>query len=100
MALSIFSYCSLTAKDLEGLEKALVEIGQDKRQTLLSGLLKRSQAPSLAHFIRNMVELARTAARAAFSKFLSDYSLTSEQIRFIEMIIDQLTTTGFMKGAA
>ncbi|WP_045216942.1 DEAD/DEAH box helicase family protein [Desulfonatronovibrio magnus] len=90
----------LTPKDLEGLEKALVEIGEDEGQTLLSGLLERSQAPSLAHFIRSMVGLDRAAAQAVFSEFLRDHSLTSEQIRFIEMIIDQLTARGFMEGAA
>ena len=90
----------LTSKDLEGLEKALVEIGEDEGQTLLSGLLERSQAPSLAHFIRSMVGLDRAAAQAVFSEFLSDHSLTSEQIRFIEMIIDQLTARGFMEGSA
>ncbi|MFP4237576.1 MAG: type I restriction-modification enzyme R subunit C-terminal domain-containing protein, partial [Desulfonatronovibrio sp.] len=40
------------------------------------------------------------AAQAAFSKFLGDNSLTSAQIRFIEMIIDQLTVRGFMEGEA
>lgn len=90
----------LTAKDLEGLEKTLVEIGEDEGHTLLSGLLERSKAPSLAHFIRSMVGLDRAAAQAAFSEFLSDHSLTSAQIRFIEMIIDQLTVRGFMEADA
>ena len=90
----------LTSTDLQGLEKALVEIGADDGETLLSGLLKQSGAPSLAHFIRSMVGLDRAAAQAAFSEFLSDRSLTPDQIRFIEMIIEQLTARGVMDASA
>jgi hypothetical protein len=42
----------------------------------------------------------RTAAQAAFSQYLNDRSLTVPQIRFIEMIIDQLTPRGMMDAAA
>jgi type I restriction enzyme R subunit len=42
----------------------------------------------------------RAAAQAAFSRFLSDRSLTPPQIRFVEMIIDQLTARGVMEAAA
>ncbi len=90
----------LTKTDLEGLEQTLVEIGEDDGQTLLTGLLARSEAPSLAHFVRNMVGLDRSAAQAAFSEFLNDRSLTSAQIRFVEMVIDQLTARGVMEASA
>jgi type I restriction enzyme, R subunit len=90
----------LTSRDLQGLEKTLQEIGEEEGETLLSGLLERSNAPSLVHFIRSMVGLDRRAAQAAFSDFLSDHSLTPDQIRFIEMIIDQLTARGFMEADA
>ena len=36
----------------------------------------------------------RAAAQEAFSEFLSNRSLTTPQIRFIEMVIDQLTARG------
>jgi type I restriction enzyme R subunit len=42
----------------------------------------------------------RAAAQAAFSRFLDDRSLTSHQIRFIEMVIDQLTARGVMEASA
>ena len=45
----------LSATDLRGLEQTLVEIGEDDGQTLLTGLLARNDAPSLAHFVRRMV---------------------------------------------
>ena len=90
----------LTATDLRGLEQALVEIGEDDGQTLLTGLLARSDAPSLAHFVRSMVGMDRATAQEAFSEFLSNRSLTTPQIRFIEMVIDQLTARGVMEPSA
>ena len=42
----------------------------------------------------------RVAAQAAFSRFLNDRSLTAPQIRFIELIIDQLTARGLMDASA
>ena len=90
----------LTATDLRGLEQTLVEIGEDDGQTLLTGLLARSDAPSLAYLVRSMVGMDRTAAQEAFSEFLSNRSLTTPQIRFIEMVIDQLTARGVMEPSA
>ena len=90
----------LTKTDLDGLEQTLVEIGQDDGETLLTGLLARSEAPSLAHFVRSLVGLDRSAAQSAFSEFLNDRSLTSPQIRFVEMVIEQLTARGVMEASA
>jgi type I restriction enzyme, R subunit len=90
----------LTTADLGGLEAALVEIGEEDGEALLSGLLARSEAPSLAYFIRTLVGLDRSAAQAAFSEFLSDRSLSPRQIRFVEMLIEQLTARGVMDASA
>lgn len=90
----------LSSADLKGLEAALVEIGEDEGESLLSGLLVRSESPSLAHFVRKLVGLDRAAAQAAFSGFLSDRSLTPDQIRFVELVIDQLTARGVMEESA
>ena len=90
----------LTATDLRGLEQTLVEIGEDDGRTLLTGLLARRDAPSLAHFVRSMVGMDRAAAQEVFSEFLSNRSLTTPQIRFIEMVIDQLTARGVMEPSA
>ncbi len=86
--------------DLQGLEQTLVEIGEEDGEMLLSGLLARSEAPSLAHFVRSLVGLDRSAAQSAFAEFLSDRSLTAPQIRFVEMVIDQLTARGVMEASA
>ena len=90
----------LTQTDLQGLEQTLVEIGEDDGQTLLTGLLARSDAPSLAHFVRSMVGMDRASAQAVFSEFLSNRSLTPPQIRFVEMVIAQLTARGVMEASA
>jgi type I restriction enzyme R subunit len=44
--------------------------------------------------------LDRAAAQSAFSRFLNDRSLAPPQIRFVEMIIEQLTARGVMKSSA
>jgi type I restriction enzyme R subunit len=91
---------ALTATDLQNLEATLVKIGADEGQTLLSGLLQRSSAPSLVHFVRSLVGMDRQAAQEVFAQFLNDRSLNATQIRFIELIIDQLTARGVMDAAA
>ena len=90
----------LTPTDLKGLETTLVEIGEKDGAMLLSGLLARSEAPSLAHFVRSLVGLDRSAAQSAFATFLNDQSLTPPQIRFVEMVIEQLTARGVMDASA
>nr|WP_298378482.1 DEAD/DEAH box helicase family protein [uncultured Halomonas sp.] len=90
----------LTQTDLANLESTLTSIGEEDGEALLASLLEQRQAPSLAHFIRSLVGMDREAAQAAFSGFLSDRSLTSSQIRFIEMIIDQLTARGVIDAKA
>ena len=61
---------------------------------------QRRESPSLTHFVRSMVGMDRAAAQAAFSDFLNDRSLTPPQIRFVEMVIDQLTARGVMEASA
>lgn len=90
----------LTEIDLGELETALKAIGENDGDELLAGLLTRKGSPSLAHFVRSMVGMDRAAAQAAFSSFLSDRSLSPSQIRFIELIIDQLTARGVMEAKA
>ncbi|TVQ04122.1 MAG: DUF4145 domain-containing protein [Planctomycetaceae bacterium] len=90
----------LSGDDLRSLQATLVQIGEEDGETLLSDLLARSESPSLAHFVRGLVGMDRAAAHAAFAQFLDDRSLTSQQIRFVEMVIDQLTARGVMDASA
>ena len=90
----------LTKSDLQHLETILVEIGQEDGQILLAGLLEQRDAPSFVHFIRSLVGMDRTAAQAAFADFLRDRSLNAKQMRFVELIVEQLTARGIMDAAA
>ena len=90
----------LTRSDLRELETMLTKIGEADGETLLKGMLAQSKAPSLVYFVRSLVGMDRAAAQAAFSKLLSNQSLTPPQIRFVEMIIEQLTARGVMEPGA
>jgi type I restriction enzyme, R subunit len=90
----------LSSADLERLEGILVQIGEGDGKELLTGLLERNQVPTLAYFVRTLVGLDRAAAQEAFSDYLSDRSLTPRQMRFVELVIDQLTTRGVIEASA
>ena len=90
----------LTPTDLESLEAMLVEIGEDDGERLLAGLLERRGNPSLPIFVRGLVGMDRRAAQEAFAQFLQDRSLSAQQIRFVEMIVDQLTERGVIEPGA
>lgn len=90
----------LTSQDLESLEDTLVLIGADEGKELLQGLLERKEAPSLPYFVRTLVGLERSAAQALFSEYLSDRSLSGTQIRFIEMLVDQLAARGIVDASS
>jgi type I restriction enzyme R subunit len=90
----------LTPTDLCSLEETLLNIGENEGKRLLTGMLNLHEVPTLAHLVRRIVGLDRNAAKAAFSTFLENRTLNSQQMRFIELIIDQLTARGFMEPAA
>jgi type I restriction enzyme R subunit len=47
-----------------------------------------------------LVGMDRAAAQATFAKLLSDQSLSPPQIRFVQMIIEQLTARGVIEPGA
>ena len=53
-----------------------------------------AQYRPLTLFIRSLVGLDRNAAKEAFGQFLDANRYNSQQIRFVEMIIDRLTQSG------
>ena len=91
---------ALTPTDLDELERVLTEIGGDDGGALLSSLLERTEAPSLGHFVRALVGLDQAAAQSAFADFLAERELTADQIRFVELVIEQLTARGVMEADA
>jgi type I restriction enzyme R subunit len=52
----------------------------------------------LGKFIRSIIGLEVNAAKEAFSDFLNAGNLSSDQIRFINMIIDYLTKNGIIEA--
>jgi type I restriction enzyme R subunit len=88
----------LTPTDLQALEDMLTKIGDDEGEALLSDLLERTETETIPKLVRSMVGMDRNAAVAAFSTFLDDRSLNTKQIRFIELIIDQLTARGVIEA--
>lgn len=77
----------------------LTKIGEDEGEVLLSDLLERTETEKIPKLARSM-GMDRSAAVAVFSTFLDDRSLNTKQIRFIELIIDQLTARGVIEAGA
>lgn len=90
----------LTEQDLSELEKTLTDIGESEGTDLFTNLLEQNNAPNLAWFVRKIVGMDRNAAKEAFAKYLDDRSLNERQIRFVELIIDQLSAQGIIEPSA
>lgn len=52
----------------------------------------------LGLFIRKIIGLDRQAAKRAFRDYLEDRTLTANQIRFIDLVVDYLTKNGVMEA--
>ena len=82
----------LTGEDVESLEKILwEEIGtkQDYEQEF--------GTKPLGEFVREIVGLDMNAAKEAFSEYLTDTSLDSRQIYFVNQIVEYIIHNGMMK---
>jgi type I restriction enzyme R subunit len=85
----------VTAKDLVQLEEMLFQAsGMEKREEYDETIHPEK---SLGVFIRECVGLDRAAAKAAFSEFLNDTTMSSPQIQFINTLIDYFTQNGVMQ---
>jgi type I restriction enzyme R subunit len=82
----------ITALDLQELERLLYEatdLGDKRRFEEVYG-----PQPNFGTFIRSLIGLDREAAKAAFGEFLAGTSFSEPQIRFINLVIDDLTKNG------
>lgn len=87
----------LTPKDLSELERFVYEsevVGG--RDQFVQGF--GADRP-LTLFIRSLVGLDRNAAKEAFGQFLDANRYSSQQIRFVKMIIERLTQNGVVEPA-
>ncbi|MDN5930323.1 MAG: DEAD/DEAH box helicase family protein, partial [Pseudonocardia sp.] len=84
----------LTADDLDALEQMLLASGAGQQGDIIWAAEKSG---GLGLFIRSLVGLDHQAATEAFSRFLDGSTCTVDQIRFVNLIIDELTANGVME---
>ena len=84
----------LTAEDEAELQRLLVAggIGDDATFAQAS-----ERAGSLALFVRTLIGLDRPTCQARFADFLDDKRYTSKQIRFVETLINELSSNGVVE---
>ena len=86
----------LTPDDLASLEKMLIDSGTGGDEDIA---LAKEQSHGLGLFIRGLVGLDREAAVEAFGSYLDGTRFTVEQIRFIDLIVTELTRNGVVEPA-
>lgn len=86
----------LTPEDLDSLTEMLIASSGDQ-QVDLAWVTER--AGDLGPFIRSLVGLDRAAVLEAFAGFLDETKFSVEQVRFISLIIDELSANGIMEPA-
>jgi type I restriction enzyme R subunit len=59
----------------------------------------KEESNGLGLFIRSLVGLDRQAALEAFATYLDGTTFTAEQVRFVHLIVDELTANGVMNAA-
>ena len=86
----------LTARDLDALERMVSTSGIGDDELLMQAA---QEAQGLGLFIRGIVGLDRGAAKEAFADFLANHQLNSNQIEFVNLIIDSLAKLGVVDAA-
>ena len=86
----------LTATDLDELQRFLLAHGIGTEQAIQRA---SEDCHGFGLFIRSLVGLDRNAAKELFADFLTDGTHTATQIRFINEILDELTSRGVMDPA-
>lgn len=87
---------ALTASDLSELEHFVYESEPVQSREQFEECYGADQPLTL--LIRSLVGLDRYAAKEAFGQFLDENRYNSQQIRFVEMIIERLTRQGMMEA--
>ena len=87
---------ALTPDDLQALEQMLLDSGAGDAATIDQA---KQESHGLGLFIRSLVGLDREAALEAFGTYLDGTKFTAEQIRFVNLIVNELTANGVMEPA-
>ena len=86
----------LTPADLDELQRLLLSHGVGTEQAIQRAA---EECNGFGLFIRSIVGLDRNAAKELFAAFLAEGTHTATQIRFINEILDELTSRGVMDPA-
>lgn len=81
----------LTDADLKELERILAENEVGSAKTIERA---KSESNGLGLFVRSLIGLDRSAAKAAFAAFTEGKKLTANQLEFVNLVIDHLTDRG------
>lgn len=85
----------LTSEDVRSLEHILwSELGTKEQYDAQYG------KTSLGELVRSIVGLSQHAANEAFSRFLSDVGLDSQQMFFVRQVVNYIVRNGMMKDLA
>ena len=87
---------TLTVDDEAELQRLLIagDVGDDADFAEVA-----ERVGSLALFVRSLIGLDRAACEARFAEFLDDKRYSSNQIRFVQMLIDELTSRGAVEAS-
>ncbi len=83
----------LTATDLTELERMFIESGLGSAEELQRAV---EESHGLGLFVRSLVGMDRSAAKAAMKTFLAGKSLSANQIEFVNLVVDHLTEHGIV----
>ncbi|MBD2472389.1 DEAD/DEAH box helicase family protein, partial [Nostoc sp. FACHB-145] len=86
----------LTSSDLSELETILAQSGVGVEEDIVRA---KEESQGLGLFVRSLVGLDREVAKQELGKFLAGKNLNSNQIEFVNMIVDYLTEHGVMDAA-
>ena len=86
---------ALTKQDLQELEAILRAEGVADDEHLN----QLNEDGGLALFLRSLTGLDKSAAKDAFSKFVTQHQLNANQTEFLDLVIDSLTETGIVEPA-
>ena len=86
----------ITKMDLEELEKILLGLADND-----TGLIQKAKENSrgLGLFVRSLIGLDRAAAIEAMSELLKDSTANANQIKFLDLIVEELTKDGAMQDS-
>ena len=86
----------LTPSDLSELEKIFLENQLGAQEDITRA---KQESDGLGLFVRSLVGLDREVAKQELAKFINGKNLNSNQIEFVNMIVDYLTEHGVMNAA-